>query len=326
MGKRPRRRRSGPASEPSRQANEQNPSQQVEWWKRPIVWLMVVTITALAAYFGDVIRAALDSVAPPEKAASALLGQEPIRIVSLDHIYDNAMGAQGYVVKEDVDPTPVQPLRVSHEEAGRWAEKNDAVDLAITAWEVAIEGMRTNPVEITNIAPRLEEPCREALNRGIILRQSEGLSEKIFLYTDITAPNPTFDGGVIGEDGGATRKDGTKNFFAHKNIRLEKGETQVLTLQARALKWEHCRWRYRIEYLSDGEKQSMTLSAPDGEPFEVTGPHPGLLEENKIEYPWVVPSRAHRGGCNDKVLPKLTWREFEETWRAGPAGSPGCGG
>lgn len=281
---------------------------------------MALVLVALSAYAGDVVRVILHTIASPESVAGDFTKRKPIAVLSVEHLFDNAVGAQGYVVDSSVNPAPAQSLRTSHEDVGQWAEENNAVDLAVTAWEVAVEGTRSEPVAITNIVPLLEKPCDEALRGGVIRRGSEGISDNVNLEVDITQPSPNFNRRA------AAGQPEVKNFFRHKKITLQKGEKEVLTLRAKAISKKHCRWRYRIDYLADGKKNSMKLSAPDGAPFEVTGPHPGTVFDNEITYDWVVPSPAERSGCNDKTLPKLTWNEFVRTWNAGAAGGIGCGG
>ena len=66
-----------------------------------------------------------------------------------------------------------------------------------------------------------------------------------------------------GEDTGAP-------FFSTHKITLPKGEKNVVQVRALSAK-QHCRWRLELDYLADGRRQTMVISAPGDKPFEVTG-------------------------------------------------------
>jgi hypothetical protein len=185
---------------------------------------------------------------------------------------------------------------------GEWAEANHAVDLDQTLWEVTLQGTQPDPVEIVDIVPVLTEPCGEPLRGSAVVLGAEGAGEKIALQTNVSAISPRMDYGSTAF--GATLE---KDFFASHKITLPRGEKNVLVLQAHT-KTKHCRWRYRIDYLDNDGRHSMTLSAPGGKPFEVTA-----SRATYKDYDWVIPPAYISCFVGpDGTLQKISGKRFEE--------------
>jgi hypothetical protein len=217
-------------------------------------------------------------VASPVAVGARLSGSDAITVVEVTHLFDNEVGAQGYVVPASADASPMQTY--PNRDLAGWANANGAVDFRSTAWQVTLEGTRGSPVEVVDIVPMLDGPCREPLAGGLVDDGSEGVTDKVIMHLDIDRPNPTFE--RVQEGIGDT----IEHFFTKNKITLPKGEKNVLILRA-ASEGRYCQWRYRVDYLADGARHSMTLAAPGGKPFAVTGP---LADQ--AGYAWVVTSPA----------------------------------
>jgi hypothetical protein len=277
---------SGPSSAPKK----------LKWWQRPIVWVTTVILGAAAAYLTDVIVSWAKSV--PQA-----LGP-PVAVVDLARLHDPFVGRWGYVVAGSVDPAPVLGEDAGGSDLAAWAEANAGIDVNISAWELTLEGRRNSPVELVNIVPILEERCGQPLGGGLYSDEPQGETEKILLDIDVSAERPT-----------VTRSDPEaapiENFFASKKITLPKGEKNVLVLRGRSDLY-HCRWRYRFDLIADGERTTLTLSAPGDRPFEVTGENP-----NYGVYDWVVPPAFLACGAR---RPKIDGRDFERRLQGGCPG------
>jgi len=275
------------------------------WWRRPIVWLVAVVVAGLGAYLTDVVRQVLDNVASAEQVSDALSGESAISVVEVTHLFDNEVGAQGYVVPATVDAAPMRDL--TQRDTARWATANGAVDYRTTAWQVTLEGTRSAPVEVVDIVPVLDGPCGAPLRGGLIDDGSEGVTDKVLLHVDIDRPNASFQRVQVGIS------DPVEHFFATNKITLPRGEQNVLILAATS-DGPYCRWRYRIDYLADGARRSTVLSAPGGKPFEVTGP-----PADRAGYDWVVTSAVDQdcyGGSPDR-LAKVDGPTFAARGRCG---------
>jgi len=256
-----------------------------KWWQRPITWVITIVVGAAGAYATDTILSALKSVAPTDDLVAQAIGTDAFNIVDLHRIHNFSEGRWGYVVPPNADPAPILG-----ESGGRgyqaWAEANNAVDVRYTGWEFTIEGTRASTVEIVNIVPVMEEPCRPPLGGAIFEDQPAGESQKIVLKTDLTKANPVFAQF-------AYQKDRVPNYFGTKKISLPRGEKNTIVLEA-YVAGKHCKFRYRLEYLADGKRSEFLLGAPQGKPFEVTG-----YLKDPTAYAWVVPVV----GCQDVKKP-----------------------
>ena len=158
-------------------------------------------------------REVLDDVASPEAVGDRLVGSDAITVVEVTHLFDNEVGAQGYVVPAGADASPMRSY--PDRDLAGWANANGAVDFLRAA--------------------------------------SEG---------------------------------------------------------------RYCQWRYRLDYLADGGRHSMTLAAPGGKPFAVTGP---LTDQ--AGYAWVVTSPATQSCWGPESDRLARWTD-----RPTPPGAPAADG
>lgn len=246
------------------------------WWQRPFVWFGVLVLGALGVVAQDRIRAEVNSVVPDDEVLPRLIGTDAITVVDMTHLDNPFGGRTGYVVAPQVEP-PRLVGDTTDETFRRWAEPNHAVDLEISAWEVALRGTRSHPVEIVDIVPVREEPCGPPLAGGLLNDSGQGEADKIVFDADVAADRPT-----LARVDPSTAEQ-TPHYFGSRKITLPRDETVTLVLRGVSTA-EHCRWRYRIDYLADGERDTLLLSAPGDAPFEVTG-----LRPTYRDYAWVVP-------------------------------------
>jgi hypothetical protein len=276
-----------------------------KWWQRPIVWLATVVIGAAGAYLTDLLVTGAKTVVPPEDVVNQVLDTPAIVVDDLTHFHDAFVGRGGYVVSAAVDPAPVSAISATLPPFKQWAEANNAVDLGVTAWEITIEGKRDSPVEVVNIVPVLEEPCGPALRGGLFRDGAQGETDKVVLNVDVSAAHPLFSRSDPSSEFDA-------NYFGSKKISLPRGEKNVLILRATSGK-VHCRWRYGIEYIADGKRGSLLVSAPGNKPFEVTA------GRASADYDWIVPG-ASEVSCfhvpEGSARPKVAGKDFEAVMKA----------
>jgi hypothetical protein len=253
---------------------------KLPWWKRPIAWAGAIVMGASGVYLTDTIVTWAKSV--PQSLGS------PVAVVDLTRLHDPFSGRWGYVVAPSADPTSVLDEDAGGLGLAAWAEANAGVDVKISAWELTLEGRQDKAVELVNIVALYSD-------------QPQGQTDKIVLDIDISAKRPTI---TRGDPEGQI----IENFFASKKISLPKGEKNVLVLRGMS-DVNHCRWRYRFDLVADGERTSITVSAPGDKPFEVTGENP-----NSRIYDWVVPPQFR--ACEGR-RPKITGSEYAKLLQGG---------
>ncbi|MEU8113821.1 hypothetical protein [Micromonospora sp. NPDC048947] len=244
--KRPRRRRA-PAPAP------------VAWWKRPVTWLLTIVIGAVGAWLGAVLLGMFNQWKPANELAEELAGRGPLVVLDVKHVPYPDEGALDYVYPADADLARLDAERPADPtvEAG-------AVDIGRSTWEITLVGTRDEAVEAVDLRPVLVEPCRPPLTGVRDPNESQGASEKLVLVTHVDQANPRM---LIEDPGG---EDAGAPFFATNKITLPRGEKNVIQVRALSAK-QHCRWRLELDYLADGRRQTMVVSAPGDKPFEVTG-------------------------------------------------------
>ncbi|MEV4719255.1 hypothetical protein AB0J94_18850 [Micromonospora noduli] len=287
--KRPRRRRA-PAPAP------------VAWWKRPVTWLLTIVVGAVATWLGAVVLGMINQWKPADKLAEELAGRGPLVVLDLKHVPYPDEGALDYVYPADADLSRLDAKRPDDPtvEAG-------AVDIERSTWEITLVGTRDEAVEAVDLRPVLVEPCRPPLTGIREPNESQGASEKVVLVTHVDRPNPR----MLVEDTGG--EDGGAPFFATHKITLPRGEKNVIQVRALSAK-QHCRWRLELDYLADGRRQTMVISAPGDKPFEVTG------RADDSAHAWIYLSpfddcRAKDGTRADRL--RITGAEYAQMVRDG---------
>jgi len=253
------------------------------WWKRaarrPVVWLVGVVLVGVGAQLQNTIQAyvqaALSTVGVTEPGP-------PIEILDVSQ----ATGA-GFDLPHGVNDQDLTTWDRSYEPTTEWLRARGAVPVDLARWEITLVGRRTEAVAVTDMKPVLTGGrCTPAIGGALI----EGLpgggpSGIITLQTAIDSPRPvleTYSGG-----------NELQPFFAHNNLSLPAGEKNTLAVTATTA-GPYCRWTIELEYLAEGGRQTMTITAPGGNPFEVTG----NADPSRYKSVFLAPQR----GCSSPYL------------------------
>lgn len=272
--------------------------------------MLAVILGAPAAYGTTILVAYLNAHRSAESIGEALAGQDAIKILGMERLRDDN-GRAGYVVPAGTDPRPLKqamtydPVHgrlVDPEVEHRWATENNAVDVAATAWQVTLEGNRSEPVVITDIKP-VEIKCGVPLTGGYVNLGRQGEGDKPHLEVTIDSSRPVFD--RIGEEDGDIA-----NYFSKKFITLDPNEKFVLVFIGRTNE-KHCTWRYQLTYLdgSVGGAQQI-LSAPGGKPFESTS----HVIRDTDTHAWVIPG-GYESVCSDDLAPIVSGENYRALLR-----------
>ncbi|MET8359104.1 hypothetical protein [Micromonospora sp. NPDC005171] len=286
--KRPRRRKAAPAPA------------TVAWWKRPVTWLLTIVIGAVGAWLGAVLLGTINQWKPANELAEKLAGRGPLVVLDVKHIPYPQEGALNYVY-----PAGSDLARLDADRPDDPTVQAGAVDVERSTWEITLVGTRDEAAEAVDLRPVLVEPCRAPLTGIREPNESQGDSAKVVLVTHVDRPNPR----MLVEDREGT--DAGAPFFATHKITLPKGEKNVIQVRALSAK-QHCRWRLELDYLADGGRQTMVISAPGDKPFEVTG------RADDSAYTWVylspiIDCRAKDGTKTDRL--RITGAEYAQMMR-----------
>ncbi|MFI6240058.1 hypothetical protein ACIBEF_09300 [Micromonospora sp. NPDC050795] len=298
--KRPRRRRAAAPAAPA-PASPPAPA-TVAWWKRPVTWLLTIVVGAVATWLGAVVLGMINQWKPANELAEQLAGRGPVVVLDLKHIPYPQEGAFDYVYPADSDLARLDAKRPDDP-----AVEAGAVDIERSSWEITLVGTREEAAEAVDLRPVLVEPCGPPLTGIHEPNPSQGDSQKIVLVTHVDRPNPRM---LVDDPGGA---DAGVPFFATHKITLPKGEKNVIQVRALSAK-QHCRWRLELDYLAEGRRQTMVISAPGDKPFEVTG----RADDSAYAWVYLSPSdgcRAKDGTETDRL--RITGAEYAQMVRDG---------
>lgn len=279
----------------------------VAWWKRPVTWLLTIVVGAVATWLGAVVLGMINQWKPANELAEELAGRGPLVVLDLKHVPYPEEGALGYVYPAGADLARLDAARPYAGGPYDPTVEAGAVDIERSTWEITLVGTRDEAVEAVDLRPVLVEPCRPPLTGIREPNDSQGASEKVILVTHVDRPNPRM---LVedpeGEDAGAP-------FFATHKITLPRGEKNVIQVRALSAK-QHCRWRLELDYLADGRRQTMVISAPGDKPFEVTG------RANDAAHTWIYLNslngcRAKDGTRTDRL--RITGAQYAEMVRDG---------
>ncbi|MBM0231049.1 hypothetical protein JNW91_03645 [Micromonospora sp. STR1_7] len=295
--KRPRRRKAptpAPVSSPA--------PATVAWWKRPVTWLLTIVVGAVATWLGAVVLGMINQWKPADELAEELAGRGPLVVLDVKHVPYPQEGSLDYVYPAGSDLARLDAARPDDP-----AVEAGAVDIERSTWEITLVGTRDEAAEAVDLRPVLVEPCRAPLTGIKEPNESQGESKKVVLVTHVDRPNPR----MLVEDRGGDEAGAP--FFATHKITLPKGEKNVIQVRALSAK-QHCRWRLELDYLADGRRQTMVISAPGDKPFEVTG------RADDSAYTWVYLNpingcRAKDGSKTDRL--RITGAEYAQMVREG---------
>ncbi|MGW3785290.1 hypothetical protein ACWD5Z_11925 [Micromonospora chokoriensis] len=271
--RRPRRRRAPTPGSPPAPA-------PLALWKRPVTWLLTIVVGAVGTWIGAVILGMINQWKPANELAEELAGRGPLVVLDVRHIPYPDEGPGAYAYPADADLARLDAARPKDP-----AAEAGALDIDRSTWEITLVGTRDEAVEAVDLRPVLVEPCRAPVGGILEPNESQGASEKVVLVTHVDRPNPR----MLAEDFGG--EDAGEPFFATHKITLPRGEKNVIQVRALTAK-QHCRWRLELDYLADGQRQTMVISAPGDKPFEVTG------RADPSAYTWVYLSPIYE--CRTK--------------------------
>jgi hypothetical protein len=227
-------------------------------WRRvrqPWVWLATVGLGALGFYVSSYIQIFLGSAVPADSAEKI---RPPIEVVDVHQVFDDGTDI---VVPKDLTEHEFASLDRVDWSTEDWVKEHNAVSIGRSGWEITLEGQRTQEVVVTNMTPTLVEACEEPLDGSMIV---DGLSDVGLKYrfdVAIDEPHPVFM--MIG--------DGEPfPYFKQNTIELAKDKKSVFVITVRT-SGPYCRWVIDMDYLADGKRNRLTIRAPDGQPFAVTG-------------------------------------------------------
>lgn len=210
-----------------------------------------------------------------------------------------------WLLPADVDPTPYLSRPTPHTPRVSWMREHGAIAAFKTHWEITLVANRPSAVEIVNIVPELVEPCGPALasGYGYMQERAQGTTPKLLFGLNISDPRPVLSQGGNDQAGKRIHID---DFFASNRLTLPSGEKNTISIIAN-IDAGYCRWNYRVEYIADAGRKTLTISAPGEKPFELA-----YASAVSSDYEWAVPTPGLR--CDDVPItamrPKLSEEEF----------------
>jgi hypothetical protein len=153
----------------------------------------------------------------------------------------------------------------------KWEAEHEWYAAGNITWEVTLVGRHGDPVVITDLRPERIGPCTKRVETGTIVEDlPAGEGEKVELETAIDAAVPRL---TSVEDGSAYFDDGT--------VTLAKGETVIISITATSA-GPTCRWVLAADYVDNGKRESMSITAPGDRPFAITG----YADRRPYEHTW----------------------------------------
>lgn len=260
---------------------KQSGGDRKSWRRRPLTWVVAVFLSAIALMMTngviDFTSGILGNHASPgaigERLSNPALGIVDVKRVMYDtgdFVFPNGL-------------TPEQLEALNNSEAGldeTLVKAGKAIEVSRATWEIALQGQRTQPVEIVNIKRQLVGKCHAPVGGTLVENFSAGQTEKIPMIIGVDRQQPV----VIQRtyDDNDTPID-TPYFSGHK-ITIPKGEVVVLVVTGET-SGPSCRWNLIVELLADGKRQQLTIDNGDRQPFTVTGRLPAEQYEAVVLSP-----------------------------------------
>lgn len=249
------------------------PAPKRAWWKRPIVWVLTLVVGAVGVYLTDVVRAYLEARgAPAVEVGERLADPDPIAVVDIRRITNPDIAGDFVVPAGTTNLTELDRALVAWQQTGASPvaalDKVGAIGVETSVWEITLEGLRTSAVEVVDMRVAFDGACTDPIGGAVLMdNQSAGATDKIVLEVAVDKPGSPFL--VLNTD---------ETFFTTRKITLPKGEKNVITIAAKSA-GPFCKYRLELQYLADGKRDTMLISAPGGQPFAVTGAAaPGAYE------------------------------------------------
>lgn len=273
--------------------------------RKPIVWLVALVLAAVGAYFKDTVRAVIGNWASPERIADSVSGA-PIRVIDVRRDTET----QNYSLLPMKETAEVR--RVLTDPAyPRWPGTWHVIDVGESQWEITVATQRRSDVDIVDMTPVIEGGrCGRPPSGILVENPTAGANGKIPLLVVPDSPRPVFQW--------HDEKDRLRPFFTGddpQRITLEKGKPETIDVLASMGRVgtedysdsRYCKWNIKVTYIADGAHREMTISAPGGRPFELTG-----LLKDLSRYPAVYLSSL---GCSYIGQKRVTGAEYAKMTR-----------
>ncbi|MGH3789169.1 MAG: hypothetical protein ACRDRG_22035 [Pseudonocardiaceae bacterium] len=245
------------------------------WWKRPIVWIVSVVIIGVGAQLQATIQVYVSAI------LSAVGVTEPGPPIEVLDVHLDPTGAE-FVLPNGVNNQELATWDRRNMPSTEWLRAHGAVPVDQVSWEITLVGRRTEAVAITDMKPILEGgQCAASVSGALIQRRPAGGPSGII---DLTAAIDSPDRALKRRDD----KGEPQLFFTKNNLLLPAGEKNTLAIITTTA-GPYCRWTLDVEYLADGGRQTMTITAPGEEPFSVTG----KLDPSKYEPVFIACDKSY---------------------------------
>ncbi|MBM7437387.1 hypothetical protein [Streptomyces sp. HB132] len=231
---------------------------RMRYLRSPATWLVGILLAVVTVTFQDVLAASVKTILPLDRVPDRLSPQNAIDVVEVRDVKDFGY----YLVRDGADGELLEELS-----SADWWQNRKAVDVEDAYWMITLQGRAAQQVRITDTVPELEGgSCKASLGGSLINAPSQGVMDVIPLELAVDSPQPRLK---------ASTKDGKAAgpYFTGpgaKHITLNQNETEAFIVHATS-EDGYCRWRYRVRYEVGGSTAEMTIGAPGGRPFELTG-------------------------------------------------------
>ena len=245
--------------------------------KKPTAWVVGVVLVSLGATFGSGLQNLFTGLLPEGWS-------DPGKGIQLVDVRRQAMSGP-VLIPEGASPTAFKNVDQAMSAVNDldWQAKHEWYAVGNVTWEVTLVGRHSEDVVITDLRPKRSGPCTSILRQGTVvedIRQGGG-GDKILLWTDLGAPVPAL----------TSEKDDSP-YFTSRTVILSKGETVVIPITATS-SGPTCRWVLEVDYVDHGKRETMTIKAPGGREFGITGTPEG--------HPYAL---TWRSGCEQAMTPE----------------------
>ncbi|MGH3887088.1 MAG: hypothetical protein ACRDSZ_11075 [Pseudonocardiaceae bacterium] len=216
-------------------------------------------LVGVGAYVADSVQEFLNSVLPTSGLAEQASGP-PIEILDVQR---NMELTGDFLLPNGVSDQQLAAWDRGRRPTAEWLRAADAMTVGISRWEITLVGKRSDAVAITNMRPVIAGgQCRAPIGGTLIENGSAGADPRIILETEIDSPTP-----LLKYD---DPRGNPQPFFPDHSISLPQGEKNTIVIIART-SGPYCEWTIDVDYLADGRRATMTVTAPGDDPFAVTG-------------------------------------------------------
>ncbi|MER6974864.1 hypothetical protein ABT304_27650 [Nocardioides sp. NPDC000445] len=223
--------------------------------KKPTAWVVGVVLVALGATFGSGLQNLFTGLLPEGWS-------DPGKGIHLVDVRRQEMSGP-VLIPDGASAAPFKSFDQARSAVNDldWQAKHEWYAVENVTWEVTLVGRHSEDVVITDLRPKRSGPCTSILRQGTVVEDvpQGGGGDKILLRTDLGAPVPAL----------TSEEDGSP-YFTSRTVTLSKGETVVIPITATS-SGPTCRWVLVVDYVDHGKRETMTIKAPGGREFGITG-------------------------------------------------------